>query len=156
MSFTSEAPGDICGQAWTNTTLRTPEVPSLLVQGIPVRNLGKSVLLLTAGVAAGAVMAPSSVQAAINYFDTTKIVNGTGSVSCPYGWKLTGGGTYPLPSNYYGSSSSDEYELTGSYPASATQWKGTAHKVHGSYTSSYGWKFSTYSYNPRVYAICAS
>jgi hypothetical protein len=121
-----------------------------------VRNLGKSLLLLTAGVAVGGVMAPSSVQAAINYFDTTKIVSGTGSASCPYGWKLTGGGTYPLPRNYYGSYSSDEYELTGSYPSSTTQWKATGNKVAGSYSSSNGWRFTTYSYSPRVYAICAS
>lgn len=116
----------------------------------------KVIAVATAGVGIGMLAAPGAAQAAINYFDTTRMVQGSGNVSCPSGWKVTGGGSSPLPSNYFGSSSSDEYQLTGSYPTSTTGWKATATRVHGSYSSSSGWRFSTYSYSPTVYAICAS
>jgi hypothetical protein len=114
--------------------------------------------LVTAGVgvAAGLALAPTTVQAAINYFDTTKVVTSTsGSVSCPSGWRLTGGGAGPLPSDRYSSLSSDEYQLTDSYPSS-NGWRASATRVHGTYYSSSGWKFSTYTYRAKVYAVCAS
>jgi len=114
----------------------------------------KSAALILAGFLAGTLLAPQSVQAAINYFDTTKTVSGTGSVSCGYGWKVTGGGAYPLPSDYYGTSSSDEYKLTGSYPLSSGSWTATAKRTHGTYSSYNGWSFSNWPYSPRVYAIC--
>src|SRR3954447_6687460 len=114
----------------------------------------KALLMLVVGVVAGVLIAPVSVQAAINYFDVTKTVSGTGTASCGYGWKVTGGGVSTLPSDYYGSLSSDEYAVTGSWPSSASAWKATGTRVHGSYSSSSGWRFTKYSYSPRVYAIC--
>lgn len=116
----------------------------------------KAVLLVLAGVIAGLVLAPPAVQAATNYFDVTKTVTGTGTAYCGSGWKVTGGGVYTLPNDYYGSLSSDEYSLTGSYPNSSSSWRATGNKVHGTYSSSYGWRFTKYSYSPRVYAICTS
>ena len=101
-------------------------------------------------------MAPTYVQATINYFDTTKTVFGTGSASCGAGWRVTGGGVETLPADRYGTIMSDECSLTGSYPSSTTAWRGTATKVHGLYTSSLGRRFSTDAYSPRVYAICTS
>lgn len=112
--------------------------------------------LVVGGLVAGLAISPSAVQAAVNYFDTTRIVYGTGSASCPSGWKLTGGGAGQLPSDTFYSSTSDEYSLTGSWPYMSNSWRATATRVHGSYSSYSGWKFYTYSYSPRVYAICAS
>ena len=116
----------------------------------------KLFVALVVGLGAGLLMAPTSVQAAVNYFDTTKTVYGTGSASCGAGWRVTGGGVETLPGDRYGTSTSDEYSLTGSYPSSSTAWRGTATRVHGTYTSSSGWRFGTYSYSPRVYAVCTS
>jgi hypothetical protein len=67
---------------------------------------------------------------------------------------VTGGGAMSLPANNFGSSFSDEYQLTGSYPSSTTVWKATATRVHGYYSSTSGWHFSTFSYSPSVQAIC--
>jgi hypothetical protein len=98
-----------------------------------------------------AVVVPVTHSAGPHYFSTTKVTSGY----CSYPWKLTGGGVAPLPSNYYGSSSSTEYALTGSYP-SGSSWRATATVTRGYYSSSSGWRFSTSSYTPRVYAICAT
>jgi len=111
---------------------------------------------LLVGVAAGLALAPTAVQAAVNYFDTTRIVTGTGTVYCPSGSKVTGGGTYPLPNDYHGSTSSSEYSVTGSYPSSTTAWKATGKKVQGTYSSTNGWHYYTFLHSPKVYAICAS
>jgi hypothetical protein len=62
----------------------------------------------------------------------------------------------PLPANYFGSYSSDEYQLTGSYPSGLNSWRVSATRVHGTYSSSSGWGFSTNSYSPRVQAVCVS
>ena len=96
------------------------------------------------------------VQAAINYFDVTKTVTGYGTAYCGSGWKVTGGGAYQLPSDYYSSYSSTEYSLTGSWPTSSSSCKATGTKVQGSYSSSSGWRFTKYSYSPKVYAVCTS
>lgn len=114
-------------------------------------------LLTAAGILVGSFFAPSVATAAVNYFDTTKTVSGSGygTVSCPSGWKMTGGGSGTLPENRYSSTSSDEYYFTGSYPTS-NGWKATATKVHGTYSSSSGWRFSSSSYSVTVYAICVS
>jgi hypothetical protein len=114
----------------------------------------KPLLLIVAGVIVGVLVAPQTAQAAINYFDQTQRVSGTGTASCPSGWKVTGGGVASIHSDYFGSYSSDEYSLTGSYPTSTTQWRATANRVHGTYSSSSGWRFSNWSYSPTVYAIC--
>ena len=119
-----------------------------------MRNRVTSLLLVLVGLAAGLVLAPSAVQAAINYFDATKTVSGNGVASCGSGWKLTGGGVYTVPANYYGSSYSDEYSLTGSYPTTSG-WKATATRVHGTYYSGSGqWSYSKYTYTPTAYAVC--
>ena len=115
----------------------------------------KTLAVLTAGGVTGLLMAPQTVQAVTNYFDATKTVSGSGSATCPYGWKMTGGGIGTLPSDYYGSISSDEYSITGSYPYS-NGWKVTAKKIHGSYTSSSGWRFTTSNYSAQAYAVCVS
>jgi hypothetical protein len=116
----------------------------------------KAGTLVALGMILGVLIAPQAVQAAVNYFDTTKIVTGYyGTASCPSGWKVTGGGVYPLPNDYYSSWSSDEYKLTGSYPYSQS-WKATARQTHGTYSSISGWKFSTSNYTPRVYAVCTT
>lgn len=107
------------------------------------------------GIAVGVLVSPPAVQAAVNYFDTTKTVSGTGTVSCPFGTRMTGGGVASLPDDYYGSYSSREYMLTGSMP-NANGWKATAKQVSGSFSSSRGWTFRTSSYSARVYAVCAS
>lgn len=98
-----------------------------------------------------AVIVPVTQGAGPHYFSTTKTTSG----SCSSPWKLTGGGVASLPNDYFGSSSSTEYALTGSYP-SGSSWRATATVTRGRYSSSSGWSFSTSSYTPHVYAICAS
>lgn len=77
-------------------------------------------------IALGAVSVPTAVNASVNYFDATRTVSGTGTASCSHGWKVTGGGAETLPPDSFGSTTSYEYKLTGSYPASTTTWKATA------------------------------
>ncbi|XGX79046.1 hypothetical protein LQK93_01845 [Terrabacter sp. BE26] len=120
-----------------------------------MRQRVKYVGFTAVGVAVGLLVSPPAVQAAVNYFDTTKTVSGTGTVSCPYGWRMTGGGVAALPNNYYGSTSSTEYVLTGSMPY-GNGWKAAAKQIKGSYSSYSGWRFSTFSYSAQVYAVCAS
>lgn len=99
-----------------------------------------------------ALVIPATIQSAgPQFFSTTRTLSGS---SCPYGWKLTGGGAGPMPSDSYGSFSSTEYALTGSYP-SVSGWRATGTVTRGSYSSSSGWRFSTSSYTPRVYVVCA-
>jgi hypothetical protein len=108
--------------------------------------------VIAVAIAGGVVVAPTAAQAAINYFDTTSIKTSSGSVSCPSGTKITGGG-FKLPNNSYYSQSSTEYQITGSYP-SGNSWQATATRVTGSYSSTKGWTFNTRDYSPSVYAIC--
>jgi len=107
-------------------------------------------------IAAAAVLASQSTvaQSAIDYFDTTVTVTGLGTARCPSGAKVVGGGFKTIPSNYYGSSSSDEYAITGSYAASSTSWTVTGNKVHGTYSSSNGWRFSNVYWAPTAVAVC--
>jgi hypothetical protein len=121
-----------------------------------MKKLVQNTSLVAAGLVVGVAVAPPAVQAAINYFDVTKVVSGSGSVSCPSGWKLTGGGVAQLPSDRFSSTYSDEYKLTGSWPYSSRTWKATATKVHGTNYGSTGWRFTTSGYYPRVYAVCAN
>lgn len=112
--------------------------------------LAVGLCLLTAAVTARVVSAStqSTGQAA---FSTTR----TFSLSfCPSGWKLTGGGAGPLPGNFFGSYSSTEYALTGSYP-SAFGWRATGTVTRGTYSSTSGWRYYTSPYTPRVYVVCA-
>ena len=105
---------------------------------------------LTAVIAA--LVAPASTQSApAAFFSTTRTFSGS---SCPYGWKLTGGRGAQLPGNSYYSSSSTEYALTGSYPT-YNGWRATATVTRGTYSDYSGWRYSTSSYSPRVYVVCA-
>jgi hypothetical protein len=97
------------------------------------------------------IIVPATRGAGPRYFSTTKVTSGY----CSYPWKLTGGGVASLPGDYFGTSSSTEYALTGSFP-NGSGWRATATVTRGYYSSSSGWRFSTSSYTPRVYAICAS
>jgi hypothetical protein len=115
--------------------------------------ISKTAILLF-GMVIGMLASTSTVQASIKYFSTTVIVSGSGSVSCPSGSRLTGGGVEQLPTNRFSSLSSYEYSLTGSFPTS-NGWKATAVLTQGTYSSNTGWRFSTRSYSPKVYAICA-
>ena len=96
------------------------------------------------------VIVPVTRGGGPHHFSSTRVTSG----SCPAG-TLTGGGVGPLPGNYYGSYSSTEYALTGSYP-SGSSWRATATVTRGTYSSTSGWRYSTSSYSPRVYSICAS
>jgi hypothetical protein len=118
-----------------------------------LRSVLAGVGVTTLGLVGVGLAAPTSVSAAVRYFSTTRTVSSTGSVYCPSGTKLTGGGVATLPRDYYGSNSSDEYQLTGSYPSSNT-WRASATKTHGSFSSTYGWRFTTTNHSPTVYAIC--
>lgn len=94
-----------------------------------------------------------TAQAAVNYFDATKNVTGTGTVSCGSGWKVTGGGYsgVPLPSssgNYV-----YEYFVTGSSPYS-NGWKASVTKQTTHYWSDGSVTTSKTSYSPKVYAVC--
>jgi hypothetical protein len=124
-----------------------------------VRRVVKAGTFVAVGMILGMLFAPQAVQAAVNYFDTTRVVTAYGYVACPSGWKVTGGGVYSLPSDSSGSTlgspSSTEYKLTGSYPY-GQGWKATARKTNGYYSSYSGWRFYTYNYSPRVYAICTA
>ena len=106
--------------------------------------------LLTAAVTA-LVLPASTHSASPNSFSTTRTFSGS---SCPYGWKLTGGGAGELPRTSYYSSSSTEYTLTGSYPTSYG-WRATATVTRGTYSDYSGWRFFTSSYTPQVYVVCA-
>ena len=115
----------------------------------------KSAVLVGVGLAIGIALVPQAAEAAVNYFDQTKIVTGTGMASCPSGYKVTGGGFKAVPKNSYGSTSSNEYEVTSSYPASSTKWIVTVTKISGKYNSGSGmWTYLTSSYNAPVYAVC--
>jgi hypothetical protein len=110
-------------------------------------------IAITLGVVAVALalVVPETQSAGPQFFSTTKTFTGS---RCPSGWKLTGGGAGPLPSDSYSSFSSIEYTLTGSYP-SAFGWQATGTVTRGSFSSASGWRFSTSSYTPKVYVVCA-
>lgn len=112
----------------------------------------KRLWVLVVALVVVALGAPPAAQAAVKYFSTTKTVTGTGSVTCSSGWKVTGGGAQ-VPNNYYGSSTSTEYQLRGSYPTS-NGWKADATRVSGRYSSSQGWRFTDSGYSAKVWAIC--
>ena len=107
--------------------------------------------VLTAAITALVVPA-SSPSAPTAFFSTTRTFPFS---SCPYGWKLTGGGAAELPRSTYFSSSSTEYALTGSYPSGLNGWRATATVTRGTYSDYSGWRFFTSSYSPRVYVVCA-
>lgn len=109
-----------------------------------------AILIGVLGVAL-ALLVPATQSASPQFFSTTQTFSGS---RCPYGWKLTGGGAGPLPTDSYSSLSSTEYALTGSYP-SFSGWRATGTVTRGYYSQSSGWRFTTSSYTPRVYVVCA-
>ena len=108
----------------------------------------------TAGLVGIGLAAPATVSAAVRYFSVTKIVYGTGSATCPSGWRATGGGAVTLPNDTFGAVVSSQYKLTGSYPSSLTTWRATAARTNGTNYGGTGWSFWTSSYSPKVRAIC--
>jgi len=115
-------------------------------------NKSKFVLMIVLAFILGASTSPVISWAGTTFFSTTQTVSGRGSTTCPYGFKLSGGGVDSLPSDSFGSYSSQEYKLTGSFPSS-NGWRATAEITRGSYTSNFGWKFSSSGYSPTVYAV---
>lgn len=107
------------------------------------------------GLAAGLLVAPATVQAAINYFDVTRVVHGTGTATCPANWKATGGGAI-APADTFSSLTSHEYVLKSSVPYGTTGWKATGTRTNGTFSSSSGWRFSTTSFQPTVYVVCVN
>lgn len=104
------------------------------------------------GALAVAIVAPRTTRAAgPSFFSTTSTFRAS---SCPFGWKLTGGGVGPLPQNSYSSFSSTEYTLNGSYP-SGSSWQARATVTRGTYSSTSGWRFSSFPYVPTIYVVCA-
>lgn len=114
-------------------------------------------LKIAVGVAAafglGLTVAPAQSFAA-TYFSSTSTVSGTGTVTCPYGSRLTGGGADLANSDSHSSTSTSEYRITASRPTS-NGWTATGRHLQGYFSSSSGWRYTDYSYSPRVYAICA-
>jgi hypothetical protein len=100
-----------------------------------------------------------SAQAAIDYFDETKVVTSYGvtSATCPSGWKVVGGGferrgDYVSPSS---TGTSYYYKPRSSGP-SAQSWRVTVTKITESYSSYYHeWRTSYSTTSPaKVYATC--
>lgn len=99
------------------------------------------------------VMAPTGVQAAVNYFDQTQIVTAAASeptsclsgctyyvdVKCPTGWKVTGGGVV-IPTD----TSTTYYTLQQSRPLDLRTWRVEVRKNDG----------SPWPYYPQRYAVC--
>ncbi len=79
--------------------------------------------------------------------------SGSGVAYCPSGTRASSG-SYKLPGNYYGSFSSTEYQIRSYGIRYGTQYYATAVKINGSYSSSYGWRYSTFSYSPSVTVRC--
>jgi hypothetical protein len=107
-------------------------------------------------VLAGVGLAESpAAQSAVNHFDTTTVVSGSGNAYCPSGYRVTGGGS-TTKNNVYSSLSSDEYFVTGSYPASTTKWTVTGYRLHGTWTSNRGWTYTNATWYPSVKAVCTT
>lgn len=100
--------------------------------------------------AAGIVLAPMAVQAAIS---GTTSNTGTGSAFCPSGYRASGGG-FTMADNYYYSNSSTEYFVTSSTLYSSTSWRATGYKITGTYSQTNGWHYSKSSYSPSVKVVC--
>lgn len=115
------------------------------------RNL-KRLGLVGVGLGIGLMLAPATVDAAVNYFDTTITVKGTSVANCPAGTRLTGGGARLTELGYLDYKDSVEFELTSSYP-SGNSWRGTALKKTGRLTNT-GWSYGSHLANPEVHAIC--
>jgi hypothetical protein len=101
-----------------------------------------------------ALLVPATQSAGPQFFSTTIARSGFGFAGCAPGSKVTGGGVATLPRDNFGTSSSTEYALTGSFPA-GSGWSATATVTRGSYSSVSGWRFTTTAYTPRVFVVCA-
>lgn len=115
-------------------------------------NRSQTALAAVGGLVVGLVASPA-ISYAATYFSTTTIATGSGTVSCPYGSRVTGGGA-DMPRDTAYSYSTTDYKLVTSHPTS-NGWSATGSRITGSFSSTSGWRFSTYSHTPRVYAVCA-
>lgn len=92
--------------------------------------------------------------AALHYYGNQTIVQGSGSVSCPVDYVLTGGGFGKLPANTDYTTSNTTYRIVASYPIAQTQtWKAEGIKTSGRIVFG-AWKYTESSFSPSVYAVC--
>jgi len=117
-----------------------------------LKRLGKVTAVAVAGLAAGAVLSPTAVEAATKYFSTTQVVKGNGVVNCPAGYAVTGGG-YSVPQDSYTDTSVTQYFVTASYPTSKG-WRVAATRTRITLDEKDGITDSTTAYAAKVYAIC--
>lgn len=113
----------------------------------------KKTLIAVVALVAAALLVPSSAQAAVHYFSTTKTVTGIGKASCPSGYRVTGGGA-ELPADASYSNSSSSYKITYSRPVSDVAWEARGAVLRGTYSSYSGWRYRSETYAAKVYAIC--
>jgi hypothetical protein len=116
--------------------------------------------LIAGSILAAAVIAPTAAEAAVNYFDTTKVVYGTlGSANCPTGWKAVGGGYEGVRDKYATSPTGSDtvYEVDYSKPnvssGIATGWRAAGTKTTISYSTG---NVTTTTYYPKTFVVCAS
>lgn len=119
-------------------------------------------ILVALALVSAVVLAPTGVQAAVNYFDQTQIVTAAASypyvsgdpanpntdypkvatVSCPRGWKVTGGG-YVLPDD----TNNTVYWVQSSYPVNSRTWGVVGHIYNDFWTG-------PRVFYPQRYAVC--
>ncbi|GAA3396625.1 hypothetical protein [Cryptosporangium minutisporangium] len=117
-----------------------------------MKRLSKAVVAGLSIFTIGALISPTAVEAATKYFSTTKTVTARGSVNCPAGYKVTGGG-YSIPSDRYTDTLVDQYVVTASYP-SASGWRVTATRTRTTLDEKEGIVSTTTPYSATVYAMC--
>jgi hypothetical protein len=95
-----------------------------------------------------------SPRVAVNCYKRIVVTRtGSGTAYCLSPTRAVSGG-YTLPRNYYGSFSSTEYQIRSFGIRYGNQYHAKAVKINGSYSSSYGWRYSTFSYSPSVSVTC--
>jgi hypothetical protein len=100
--------------------------------------------------AGGLLFAPVAAQAAIA---GTTTVTGSGSATCPSGYKVVGGG-FKVPKDVYAAPTFEEYKVTSSAPSSSVKWTVTVVKHSGVKQSDGDWRTTTTAYTPQVWATC--
>lgn len=117
-------------------------------------------LIVTAAVSAvvsatvALTLGGGAALAALHYYGNQTVVQGSGSVSCPVDYVLTGGGFGKLPSNTDNMNSSTTYRVVASYPIARTHtWKAEGIKTSGRIVFG-SWKYTESSFSPSVYAVC--
>lgn len=129
----------------------------------------KKTLIAVVALVAAALLVPSSAQAAVHYFSTTKTVTGIGKASCPSGYRVTGGGA-ELPADrvwdHQTNATTDDfrYSLRITRPVGTTGWEASGELATTYNVSPNGTGIvrdgifvgRTYRtvYKPKVYAVC--